>query len=212
MSKRKILVISCILGLLTGCLGPTDSNVNELASAQKPEGFLMVSDIVADKTISGSFVVTCLNQSGKSTQEIKTKADIEKNLICKQVAVTTSNTSTSTGPAVPAAPKTATGFKVSFTSKLESVSFLKAKAGVSISKKSSTGTASQGSSSGIDPAYQEFRDYCVVPKEFVAEKLCMYSASEYKATNAKIDGCKINLGYLFISHFTISPTLVPACQ
>lgn len=200
-------VSACIVGmaLISGCVESSQSRVNDLAAGQKAEGFLVVKDIVADKAVSGSFLVTCAGSNGKTTQEVKTKAEVEKNLLCKPSAASSGSAGGATD-GVTDAPDGGATFKLTLRTSVTTETFLKARPNMNISIKKSE--------------YQEGLDYCVAPATVSVKELCRIPAKtgatatpeEFKAVGHNITGCLISPGYLHAAHFSVTPTSVPNCK
>jgi len=195
--------------LISGCVDSSQSRLNDLADGQKAEGFLVVKDIVADKAVSGSFLVTCAGSNGKMTQELKTKAEVEKNQLCKPSSASPGSGGSATdgvtdgeaGGAVPAG-----AFKLSLRISVTTETYLKAKPNENISANKET--------------FQEGLHYCISPATISVKELCRIPAKtgslatpeEFKAVGHNIAGCLISPGYLHASHFSVTPASVPICK
>jgi hypothetical protein len=199
MSLARVSTGIIAFALISACVDSSQSGLNDLAAGQKAEGFLVVKDIVADKAVSGSFLVTCVGSGGKTTQEVKTKAEVEKNQVCRATAASsgsggdTDSAPDGQGGAVPVGK-----FKLSLRTSVTTETYLKAKQNLDI-------TANKA-------AYQEGLDYCVATATFLVNDLCRVSQTEFKAVGHDITGCLIAPGYLFSAHFSVTPTSVPNCK
>jgi hypothetical protein len=191
-----------------------------LATEQKPEGFLMVSDIVEDKAKPGSFAVTCVRQDGKTVQETKTKSEIEKNNLCKPTSSPSSSPSDgkSTAPdqqtdgdkaddqKVPAGPESLPFEKSAVVLKLKSTvtgeSYIKRESTIDVTKSKAT--------------LVEGVDYCVVPAAFGADSICRLSSSSLvlRISGHTLKSCATmtDKGFIYEPHFSVTPATIPVCK
>ncbi len=186
----------------------------DLAAEQKPEGFLMISALTEDKAKQGNYLVTCVREDGKSNQESRTKAEIEKNEICRPVAKPSATaTATATASAVDPANKPAddssggaeslpfdnSKFVIKLNVAAAKESYLKATSGLDVTRDKAK--------------LQEGLHYCLVPTTFGADSVCKANTAELKIGTHTIKGCAaIVTGYLYLSHFSVTGGTVAACK
>jgi hypothetical protein len=184
--------------LMMGCRNSGDSSLASLSGSLKPEGFLVIKEVVADPAKSGSFLVTCASSSGEKKSSVS-QADIEANKVCLPTTAMASTGGSSTGGSSagsqPAANSTRAGS--GFEAKNLQSTYLKARAGLDV-----TGNLSS-LKLGVD--------YCVVMEPISATNICTASEKELKATGVKLAGCDLTSGYIFVQHFSVSPA-VSACR
>lgn len=181
--------------LVVGCVDSNESRVSGLAPDQKPEGFLMAVNIQPDPQVVDSYTVVCATSNGPILQEKRTRAQIERNELCKPVLSTSASTATPSPGGAQAGP-----VKLVLNTKMSTESFIKFAPNLNISKDKSS--------------FQELVQYCLVPTSFSPESICKYSEIEYRVTNSNISGCLINPGYLYSAHFILEPATasIPGCK
>jgi len=186
----------------------------DLAAEQKPEGFLMVSALTEDKSKQGNYLVTCVREDGKTNQESRSKAEIEKNEICRLAAtaavkvspvatVTAGNAGNTPADESPGGAESLPFENSKFVIKLNVAaakeSYLKATSGLDVTRDKSK--------------LQEGLHYCLVPTIFGADSVCKANASELRIGTHTIKGCAaIVTGYLYLSHFSVTGGTVAACK
>ncbi|MBM3383172.1 MAG: hypothetical protein FJY29_12145 [Betaproteobacteria bacterium] len=190
---RVLSTISFAL-LMMGCRNSSDSIASSLSGALKPEGFLVIKELVPDSSKPGYFLVTCASSSGDKKASVS-QAEIESNKVCLPTAAAASSSGASSAGQSPAASNTqpASGFQA----KNLQPTYLKARAAIDVT------STMAGLKVGLD--------YCVISGPLSATNICVYSEKELKATGVKLSGCDLTSGYLFAQHFSVSPA-VSACR
>jgi hypothetical protein len=157
----------------------------------------MAISIEPDAQVADSFKVVCASTTGTSVEEKKTRAQIERNELCKP-AVLSTQSQPGTGTTTKAGGTQAGAIVVTLNTKVAQVSYLKKSSNLNVSKDIKM--------------YQEGLDYCIVSPVFSAEQICKYSDIEYRVTNSDLTGCLISPGFLYSAHFTVQPSTVPVCK
>lgn len=196
MNMCRLYFVAVMLSAV-GCMNGEDATTSSLGTGLKPEGFLVIKDMSDDAAKPGSFLVSCASSSGVK-QASYTKLEIEENKICLPVSVaapavqpTQAGSTTQVANNVPGA--TSTGYKAVNIQD----TYVKARVGLDV-------TANIASLRlGVD--------YCVVSEALIASLICVASEKELKATGVKIPGCDLTSGYVFASHFSVTPA-VSACR
>lgn len=196
MKMRGLVFIAVMLSAV-GCMNGEDATTSSLGTGLKPEGFLVIKDITDDPAKPGSFLVSCASSSGVK-QASYSKSEIETNKVCLPAAVSAPAVQPaqagSTTQVASAGPSSAsTGYKA-VNSQL---TYIKARPGLDVT--ANIAVLKQGV------------DYCVVSEALSASLICQASKEELKATGVKIPGCDLTSGYLFASHFSVTPA-VSACR
>lgn len=181
MNMCRLYFVAVMLSAV-GCMNGEDATTSSLGTGLKPEGFLVIKDLSNDVAKPGSFLISCASSAGVK-QASYTKLEIEANKICLPVSGATSN--------VPGA--TSTGYKAVNIQD----TYVKARVGLDVTANIASLTL------GVD--------YCVVSEALVASLICEASEKELKATGVKIPGCDLTSGYVFASHFSVTPA-VSACR
>ena len=196
MKMRSLFSMAVMLSAV-GCMNGEDATTSSLGTGLKPEGFLVIKDITDDPAKPGSFLVSCASSSGVK-QASYSKSEIETNKVClpaaaSATAVQPAQAGSTTQVASTVPSSSGTGYKAVNTQS----TYIKARAGLDVT--ANIAVLEQGV------------DYCVVSEVLSASLICQASKEELKATGVKIPGCDLTSGYLFASHFSVTPA-VSACR
>lgn len=196
MKMRSLFSMAVMLSAV-GCMNGEDATTSSLGTGLKPEGFLVIKDITDDPAKPGSFLVSCASSSGVK-QASYSKSEIETNKVCLAAAasapaVQPAQAGSTTQVASTAPSSSGTGYKA-VNSQL---TYIKARPGLDVT--ANIAVLKQGV------------DYCVVSDALTASIICEASEKELKATGVKIPGCDLTSGYVFASHFSVTPA-VSACR
>jgi len=195
--KMRSLVFVAVMLSAVGCMNGEDATTSSLGTGLKPEGFLVIKDITDDPAKPGSFLVSCASSSGVK-QASYTKSEIETNKVCLPAAASApasqpAQSGSTTQVASTAPSSSGTGYKAVNNQS----TYIKARAGLDVT--ANIAVLDQGV------------DYCVVSEVLSASLICKASEKELKATGVKIPGCDLTSGYVFASHFSVTPA-VSACR
>lgn len=190
------------LFVASGCRNSGDSMTTSLGEGLKPEGFLVIKEVVAESDRAGFFKVTCASAGGDK-EAVYSQTEIEQNKVCvgepvkPQATVPAGEQNVgqveTSRETLPTAQATRAGGEQSgsFTINLEASStYLKKTPNFNVS-------ASRNAQLGID--------FCVMNITLKARSVCK-SGSEFRVTGVSIPGCSsLTSGYLYESHVSVMP-------
>lgn len=180
---------------IAACSTEGDSDTLALSSQLKPEGFLVVKDIVADASGDG-FVISCAGSSGVK-QTKYTRTEIEQNKIC--LSAPSQDPSPKDDPAAPPAGSSGDGSAggTSYVVTLKQGTKIKARPNMNVEANASS--------------LADGKDYCSLAANLTAKTACVLSLTEIRVSGVSITGCQIQSGYLYEPHITVAPK-PPACE
>jgi hypothetical protein len=216
--KSSFSSVTISLAVLCGCQQGSTSDFMSLGADQKPEGFLLASDITEDKTKAGSFVVNCVMPDGKKIAETKSKDEIAKNNFCKPAVVPpagekppvvaagglpkeppkTEDLKSDVGPQ--SLPFDKSAVVIRLITSVAKESFLKRDASIDVTR---------DRANLIDGA-----DFCVVPAAFGVDSVCRFSSTHLRITGHTLKSCATmsDKAFIYEKHFTLAPATVSACK